>query len=98
MRGLKPAMGSLLAATGVAVALVVAPAALADPSCDPTATVCQGEVQVGTGSPSVAPSPMVSDDQYPYDDDWYFNPAGGGTEMQPEHPSGGGAPGGGGHR
>jgi hypothetical protein len=97
MRGMKLAAVTLFAAMGVAAGLAVAPIAVADDSCDPTATVCQGDVN--TAPPAAAPSVSASDDQYPLDEDWYFNPAGGGTELQPEHPSGGGgsAGGGGGH-
>jgi hypothetical protein len=88
---------ALFAATGVAAGIAVAPIAHAD-TCDPTATVCQGsDIQTDTSPPSAAPSVSASDDQYPYDGDWYFNPAGGGTELQPEHPSTGGSDGGGGH-
>lgn len=97
MRGMKPAVAALFAATGVAAGLAVAPIALAD-TCDPTATICQGDVQTDTSPPSAAPSVQAGDDQYPLDGDWYFNPAGGGTELQPEHPGGGGSTGGGGHR
>jgi hypothetical protein len=81
---------ALIAASGVAVALLAAPLALAQ-ECDPTATVCEGDVNT---APPVAAAPSVPDEQYPMDEDWYFNPAGGGTELQPNHPSGGG----GGHR
>jgi hypothetical protein len=94
MRGMKLAAVTLFAA--MAAALAVAPIALAD-ECDPTATICQGDVS--TAPPAAAPSVSASDDQYPLDEDWYFNPAGGGTALQPQHPSGGGgsAGGGGGH-
>jgi hypothetical protein len=97
MRRVNPAVAAAFAATGVAIALAGAPTALAD-TCDPTATVCQGDVQPDTSPPVAAPSVSAADDQYPFDEDWYFNPAGGGTELQPQHPSGGGSTGGGGHR
>jgi hypothetical protein len=90
-------LAAFFAATGVAAGLAVAPTALAQTECDPTASVCQGDVSANTSPPSAAPSVMAGDDQYPLDGDWYFNPAGGGTELQPEHPSGGGGSGGG-HR
>jgi hypothetical protein len=89
----------LFAATGVAAGIVAAPIASAD-TCDPTATVCQGgDVQTDNSPTASAPAASAADDEYPYDGDWYFNPAGGGTERQPEHPStGGGRSGGGGGR
>lgn len=88
-----------LVTLAIAAAVASAPPALAD-TCDPLATVCQGsEVQNATPSPDYSPS-MTSNDQYPFDGDWYFDLAGGGTTLQPEHPGGGeghiGA--GGGHR
>jgi hypothetical protein len=95
MRGSKLAAAGLLAALGMSVGLAIAPIALADDDCDPTATICQGDVDTAA-PPEAAPPVSASDDQYPLDEDWYFNPAGGGTELQPEHPSGGGAAGGGG--
>ena len=97
MRRLNPAVVAVFAATGVAVALAGAPTAIAD-TCDPTATICQGDVQSDTSPPVAAPSVSAGDDQYPFDEDWYFNPGGGGTALQPEHHSGGGSAGGGGHR
>jgi hypothetical protein len=100
VRVTKSGVGVLLAATGVAAGIMAAPIAVAD-TCDPTVTVCQGgEVQTDNSPPAYAPPASATDDQYPYDNDWYFNPAGGGTELQPEHPSttgGGGSSGGGGH-
>jgi hypothetical protein len=81
-------VAAFFATAGVAVGLGAAPAALAD-TCDPTATVCQGDVDTNPAPPSAAPS-VTADDQYPFDEDWYFNPAGGGTVLQPNHPSGGG--------
>jgi hypothetical protein len=99
MRVKNSRVATLVAATGVAAGIMTAPTAVAD-TCDPTATVCQGgDVQTNTSSPDYAPPASATDDQYPYDGDWYFNPAGGGTALQPEHPSGGGgSSGGGGHR
>jgi hypothetical protein len=89
----KSGAAMLFAATGAALAVsiapTIAPLAGAD-SCDPAVTVCQGnEVQTG---PTAAPAPPVAapDEQYPFDDEWYFNPAGGGTALQPAHPGGGG--------
>ncbi len=98
MRGMKLAAAAIFVALGMAAGLAVAPIALADDDCDPTATICEGDVD--TAPPAAAPTVSASDDQYPLDEDWYFNPAGGGTELQPQHPSGGGsaAGGGGGHR
>jgi len=95
MRSLKPTVTALIAASGIAGALAIAPAAVADDTCDPAATICQGDVQPDISSPVASPS-VTADDQYPFDDEWYFNPAGGGTALQPEHPSGGGSIGGGG--
>ena len=99
MRVKNSRVAMLVAATGVAAGIMAAPIAVAD-TCDPTATVCQGgDVQTNTSSPDYAPPASATDDQYPYDSEWYFNPAGGGTALQPEHPSGGGgSSGGGGHR
>jgi hypothetical protein len=99
MRVKNSRVATLVAATGVAAGIMTAPTAVAD-TCDPTATVCQGgDVQTNTSSPDYAPPASATDDQYPYDGDCYFNPAGGGTALQPEHPSGGGgSSGGGGHR
>jgi hypothetical protein len=94
-------VAALFAATGVAAGLMTAPLAIAEP-CDPAVAVCDGgDVPTDTSSPDYSPPVSASDEQYPYDGDWYFNPAGGGTELQPEHPSGGGgvpSGGGGGHR
>lgn len=95
MRVLKLAVAALFAASGIAGGLAIAPTAIADPTCDPAATICQGDVSSDTSSPVASPS-VMADDQYPFDDEWYFNPAGGGTVLQPEHPSGGGMGGGGG--
>jgi hypothetical protein len=100
MHRVKPAVAAVLLAVGAAAGFATAPVAAADDDiCDPTATVCQGSVQTDTNPPAAAPSVVAPADEYPYDGDWYFNPAGGGTELQPNHPSGGGsASGGGGHR
>lgn len=91
---------ALFVATGAAAGAMSTPIAVAD-SCDPAVTVCQGgEVQPGTSSSDYSPPASSTDDQYPFDTDWYFNPAGGGTALQPNHPStggGGGGGGGGGH-
>jgi hypothetical protein len=99
MRVRKSGVAALFAATGVAAGIMAAPIAVAD-TCDPAVTVCQGgDVQTDNSSPDYAPPTSATDDQYPYDSEWYFNPAGGGTALQPEHPSGGGgSSGGGGHR
>jgi hypothetical protein len=101
MRVEKSGVAALFAATGVAAGIMTAPIAVAD-TCDPIATVCQGsDVQTNNSPPAAAPQ-VTADDQYPYDNEWYFNPAGGGTELQPQHPSTGGGGssggGGGGHR
>jgi hypothetical protein len=103
MRGKKSGMVGLVAACGVVTGMMAAPLAVAD-TCDPAVTVCQGgDIAPETASPDYAP-PVVAQEQYPFDDDWYFNPAGGGTVLQPEHggggptPGGGGGGGGGGHR
>ena len=97
MRLRKFGVAALFAASGVAAGIMAAPIASAD-TCDPAVTVCQGgDVQPNTSSPDYAPPVSAADDQYPYDSEWYFNPAGGGTALQPEHPStGGGGPSGGG--
>ena len=89
---------ALCAAAAIAPVMVaLAPVALAD-TCDPAVTVCQGDAVAPSDSSGGDFSPQVvaGDDQYPYDGDWYFNPAGGGTALQPEHSSGGGSSGGGG--
>ena len=97
MPTMKPAVWALFAAAGVATGLAAASSAGAD-TCDPTATICQGsDIQTDTSPPSAAPTVSAADDQYPLDGDWYFNPQGGGTVLQPEHPNGGGS-GEGGHR
>jgi hypothetical protein len=81
-------IAALCATAGFAAGLGAAPAALAD-TCDPTATICQGDVDTNPAPPPAAPQ-VDAADQYPFDEDWYFNPAGGGTILQPVHPSGGG--------
>lgn len=86
-------MAALFAATGVAAGMMAAPIAVAD-TCDPTATVCQGgDVQTNTSSPDYAPPVTASDEQYPYDSEWYFASPGEGNSSS--HSGGGG---GGGHR
>jgi hypothetical protein len=105
MRGKNFGVAALVAAGGIVTGIMAAPLALAD-TCDPAVTVCQGgDIQPApdSSSPDYAPPVVASEDQYPFDDDWYFDPAGGGTNLQPVHPAGGGggAPsggGGGGHR
>jgi len=83
----------LFAGVGIALVTATAPFAAADDTCDPSVTVCEGgDLQSG---PAVSDAPVMptGGDQYPFDSDWYFNPAGGGTALQPVHPSdtGGGA-------
>jgi hypothetical protein len=96
-------VAALFAATCTVAALGAAPPAFAD-SCDPAVVVCDAPGDVQSDSPGnvqINDSPPVSDEQYPFDNEWYFNPAGGGTVLQPNHPSGGGGgggAGGGGHR
>jgi hypothetical protein len=101
MRVRKFAVAVLFAASGVAAGIMAAPIAVAD-TCDPAVTICQGgDIQTNTSSPDYSPPVSAADDQYPFDSDWYFNPAGGGTALQPDHPStggGGSGGGGGGHR
>jgi hypothetical protein len=93
----------LFAAMAAALAIAAAPVAGADPPCDPAVVACDtpgnvdspGNVEINDSPPPVS----AADEQYPFDNDWYFNPAGGGTALQPNHPSGGGGGGGGGgHR
>ena len=99
MRMRKSGATAFFATTVAAVAMMAAPIAAAD-TCDPAVTICQGgDVQTGDAPASFAPQVSAADDQYPNDEDWYFNPAGGGTALQPEHPAsagGGGETGGGG--
>jgi hypothetical protein len=106
MRLKKSVLTALFVAMGVVAAAMPTPIASAD-TCDPSVTVCSGgDAQAdSSSSPDYSPPASSADEQYPYDSDWYFNPAGGGTDLQPEHPAstgggGGGAPsgGGGGHR
>jgi hypothetical protein len=90
-------VAALFAMASVAAAVAAAPMALAD-SCDPAVTTCQGDAVAPSDSSSPDYAPQVTADaQYPFDGDWYFNPAGGGTVLQPEHSSGGGGGGGGHH-
>jgi hypothetical protein len=100
MRGKKPGMAALVAGLGVATAIMGAPLAAAD-TCDPTATVCQGGDITSGPAPDAAPAVVAPEDQYPFDDSWYFDPAGGGTLLHPENPPAGhggdGGGGGGGH-
>ena len=87
MRVRKSGVAALFAATGVAAGIMAAPIAVAD-TCDPTATVCQGgDVQTDTSSPDYAPPASATDDQYPYDNEWYFNPAGGDNVSATRAPS-----------
>ena len=88
----------LFAATCTAVAIGAAPAALADESCDPAVVDCDAPGNVDSpGNVEINDAPPPSDDaSYPFDNDWYFNPAGGGTALQPNDASHSG--GGGGHR
>ncbi len=89
----KSGVAALIAVTGAAMAIAAAPVALAGDSCDPSVTICDtpGNVQIND-----SPPPVSSEAQYPFDDEWYFNPSGGGTSLQPNHPSGGGGTSGGG--
>jgi hypothetical protein len=51
-------LAALFAATGAAVAIGVAPIAVAD-ECDPTASICQGpDVQNTGSSPDFSPAPV----------------------------------------
>jgi hypothetical protein len=95
MRVKNSRVAALVAATGVAAGIMAAPIAVAD-TCDPTATVCQGgDVQTNTSSPDYAPPASATDDQYPFDSEWYFNPAGGNNNNTPPTHSGGSTGGGG---
>lgn len=99
-------VAGIFAATCAAAAIAAAPTALADESCDPAVVNCDTSGTVDSpGNVQIDDAPAPSDDTaYPFDNDWYFNPAGGGTELQPNDAShsggggGGGATGGGGHR
>jgi hypothetical protein len=92
MRGKKFGIAALVAAGGVVTGMMAAPLAVAD-TCDPAVTVCQGgDIAPETSSPDYAP-PVVASEQYPFDDSWYFDPAGGGTVLQPLHPGAGPTPG-----
>lgn len=100
MRTRNVGVAAIFALASMAGGAAVAPLALAD-TCDPAVTVCQGGDVAPSDSASsgneFSPQTTASDDQYPFDGDWYFNPAGGSTELQPSHPSGGGGGGGGHH-
>jgi hypothetical protein len=94
MPAIRTGVAALFAATCAVVAIGTAPMAAAD-ECDPSVAVCDspGNVEINDSPPASAV------DQYPSDDEWYFNPSGGGTALQPSggsHSGGGG--GGGGHR
>jgi hypothetical protein len=99
-------VAGLFAATCAAAAIGAAPAALADESCDPAVVNCDAPGNVDSpGNVEINDAPPPSDNEsYPFDNDWYFNPAGGGTALQPNdasHSGGGGGAsggGGGGHR
>jgi hypothetical protein len=59
-----------------AAATVVAPPLAAADSCDPAVAACPNYgAQTSTSDPSMAFSPttIASDDQFPFDSDWYFN-------------------------
>ena len=92
----KHGVAALFAATGVAAGIMAAPIAVAD-TCDPAVAVCQGGAVVpdNSSSPDYSPPVSTTDDQYPYDGDWYFNPAGGNNNNTPSTRSGGSAGGGG---
>lgn len=69
---------ALLAAAGMAAAIVAAPAALAD-SCDPAVTTCDGgapAVAGNSGPNDFAPAVTPPADDYPADGDWYFSSPG----------------------
>jgi hypothetical protein len=99
-------VAGFFAATCAAAAIGAAPAALADESCDPAVVNCDAPGNVDSpGNVEINDAPAPSDNEsYPFDNDWYFNPAGGGTALQPNdasHSGGGGGAsggGGGGHR
>lgn len=80
---------TLFAAAGVAVGILVAPAAQAD-ICDPSVTVCQGsEISGPTSVPAASPSVIADNDEFPFgDDEWYLYPGAG--VINPVHPGGGG--------
>lgn len=86
MRMTKSVLAACIAAAGVAAGLATAPLGVAQ-ECDPTAGVCEGDIGGGGGNMA---APSMPDENYPNDEDWYFNPSGGGTALQPNHPSGGG--------
>ncbi|CAN5288383.1 hypothetical protein BH09ACT8_BH09ACT8_20560 [soil metagenome] len=110
MRGSKPGMAALAAASCIAAGFMAAPVAGAD-TCDPAVTVCQGgDVQAQTASPDYAPPVVAPDEDYPFDGDFYFNSSDPLTEAEVASPGfnagspgggshgGGGGGGGGGHR
>jgi len=105
MRLTTSTVAGLFVAACAAAAIGAAPAALADESCDPAVVDCDAPGNVDSpGNVQINDSPPPSDDaSYPFDNDWYFNPAGGATALQPNdasHSGGGGGAsgGGGGHR
>jgi hypothetical protein len=70
-------MATLIAAAGVGAGILAAPIAVAD-TCDPAVTVCEGgDIQTDNSPQAAAPPVLADDEQYPFDDEWYFNPAGG---------------------
>jgi uncharacterized membrane protein YgcG len=104
MRVRKSGVAALLAATGVAAGIMAAPIAVAD-TCDPAIAVCQGGAIVpgNSSSPDYSPPVSASDDQYPYDSDFYFNSPGENnntpsTRSGGSTGGGGSSGGGGGHR
>jgi hypothetical protein len=95
----KSGLAALFAATCAAVAIGAAPVAAADDECDPSVAACDSMVSDSPGNVEINDSPPASAvDQYPSDDSWYFNPAGGGTALQPSGGTHAGGGGGGGHR
>lgn len=101
-------VAGIFAAACAAAAIASAPTAFADEPCDPAVVVCDGPGTADSpGNVQINDAPPPSDNaSYPFDNDWYFNPAGGGTDLQPNNAShsggggstGGGGGGGGGHR
>jgi hypothetical protein len=57
MREKKFGLAALFAVAGAAVAISAAPIAVAEPACDPIASICEGPVQGTDSSPSFAPAP-----------------------------------------
>jgi len=86
------------------VAIVAAPAALADDSCDPAVAVCEGgATDQPTGGPmDFSPAVQPPADDYPADGDWFFSSPGPNEPAYGNNgPVGGGGShggGGGGHR